>query len=141
VVLRSFGKFFGLAGLRLGFALARPEIAVRLAAALGPWAVSGLAVAIGQTALADTGWAEAMRERLEEEARRLDAVLTGAGIEIVGGTPLFRLVRTSAADRLFHQLGRVGILVRRFPENPAWLRFGLPASEAAWHRLRAALAG
>ena len=140
VVLRSFGKFFGLAGLRLGFALAAPEIAARLAATLGPWAVAGPAIAIGQTALADTGWSKAMRERLEAEARRLDSVLIEAGIEVVGGTSLFRLVRTPVADRLFHHLGRAGILVRRFPDHPAWLRFGLPGVEAAWNQLRVALA-
>jgi cobalamin biosynthetic protein CobC len=138
VVLRSFGKFFGLAGLRLGFALARPEIAVRLAAALGPWTVSGPAIAIGEVALADYEWTRAMRQRLEGEARRLDATLAAARIEVVGGTSLFRLVRTSAADGLFHHLGRAGILVRRFPERASWLRFGLPGSESAWDRLCAA---
>jgi cobalamin biosynthesis protein CobC len=139
VVLRSFGKFFGLAGLRLGFALAKREIATRLAASLGPWAVSGPAIAIGQAALADTEWMREMRERLEEESRRLDSVIAGCGIEVVGGTSLFRLVRTSAADHLFRHLGRAGIFVRRFPEHAAWLRFGLPSSETAWHRLRMAL--
>jgi cobalamin biosynthetic protein CobC len=139
VVLRSFGKFFGLAGLRLGFALAKPETGARLAAALGPWAVSGPAIAIGQAALADTEWIREMRERLEAESRRLDSVLAGCGIEVVGGTSLFRLVRTSAADHLFHHLGRAGIFVRRFPQHPAWLRFGLPGSQTAWDRLRIAL--
>jgi cobalamin biosynthesis protein CobC len=139
VVLRSFGKFFGLAGLRLGFALARPEIAARLGAALGPWAVSGPAIAIGQKALVDGPWIIAMRKRLEGEARRLDSVLAEAALDFVGGTSLFRLVRTSAADCLFHHLGRAGILVRRFPEQAAWLRIGLPGGESVWHRLRAAL--
>ncbi len=139
VVLRSFGKFFGLAGLRLGFAVAKPAIAARLTAALGPWAVSGPAIAIGQTALADGEWRNAMRKRLEAEARRLDAMLTEAGVEIVGGTSLFRLVRTSAAGDLFHHLGRAGILVRRFPDHPAWLRVGLPGSQTAWDRLRTGL--
>jgi cobalamin biosynthesis protein CobC len=139
-VLRSFGKFFGLAGLRLGFALARPEIAARLDAALGPWAVSGPTVAIGQKALADIAWASTMRERLEQEARRLDAALAGIAVDIVGGTSLFRLVRTSAAESLFEHLGRAGILVRHFPEYPMWLRFGLPGDEASWDRLCAALA-
>jgi len=135
VVLRSFGKFFGLAGLRLGFALAGPEIAARLAAALGPWAVSGPAVAIGQTALADTAWIHAMRVRLDDEARGVDAVFGAAGVEVLGGTALFRLVRMSAADRLFHHLGRAGILVRRFPENAMWLRIGLPGDPASRDRL------
>ena len=140
VVLRSFGKFFGLAGLRLGFALARPEIAARLAAVLGPWAVSGPAMAIGEMALADYGWAEATRKRLQGEARRLDAAFTEARIEVVGGTSLFRLVRTSAAGSLFEHLGRAGILVRHFPAYAMWLRIGLPGNEAAWDRLTSALA-
>src|SRR6266446_4812294 len=140
VVLRSFGKFFGLAGLRLGFALARPEIAARLAAALGPWAVSGPAMAIGEMAPADYGWAEATRKRLQGEARRLDAAFTEARIEVVGGTSLFRLVRTSAAGSLFEHLGRAGILVRHFPAYAMWLRIGLPGNEAAWDRLTSALA-
>jgi cobalamin biosynthetic protein CobC len=139
VVLRSFGKFFGLAGVRLGFAIAMPAIATRLAASLGPWAVSGPAIAIGQKALADAAWIRAMRERLEGDVRRLDAVLTEAGMEIIGGTPLFRLARTPAADSLFHRLGRLGILVRRFHEHPDWLRFGLPGSDVGWDRLRGAL--
>ncbi|HLK82696.1 MAG TPA: threonine-phosphate decarboxylase CobD [Xanthobacteraceae bacterium] len=140
VVLRSFGKFFGLAGLRLGFALARPEIAARLSAALGPWAVSGPAIAISEKALADIEWAKTMRERLEQEARRLDAALARTRIEVVGGTSLFRLARTSAAKNLFEHLGSTGIVVRRFPEHPEWLRFGLPGSETSWDRLCAALA-
>jgi cobalamin biosynthetic protein CobC len=140
VVLRSFGKFFGLAGLRLGFALARPEIAARLAAALGPWAVSGPAIAVGEAALADYEWAEAMRKRVDGEARRLDALLAKAGIEVVGGTSLFRLVHTSAAGSLFEHLGRAGILVRRFPEYAMWLRIGLPDSETSWDRLSTARA-
>jgi cobalamin biosynthesis protein CobC len=140
VVLRSFGKFHGLAGLRLGFALAAPELAARLRATLGPWAVAGPAIAAGQAALADTAWAEAMRDILAREAARLDLLLIGAKLEIVGGTSLFRLVRTPAATALFDHLGRAGILVRRFAEQPAWLRFGLPGDEAAWQRLAAALA-
>ena len=141
VVLRSFGKFFGLAGLRLGFALAALEIAERLEASLGPWAVAGPAIAIGETALADVPWAQAMRATLAREAHRLDEVLTGAGSAVVGGTSLFRLVRTPAADDRFHHLGRAGIFVRRFAEQPTWLRFGLPGSEEAWSRLRTALVG
>jgi cobalamin biosynthesis protein CobC len=140
VVLRSFGKFYGLAGVRLGFALAAPELAARLAASLGPWAVSGPALAIGAAALADARWAEATRERLAGEALLLDSIVADVGIEIVGGTSLFRLARVPAADSLFRHLGRAGILVRRFAEQPTWLRIGLPGSEAAWERLRAALA-
>jgi cobalamin biosynthetic protein CobC len=140
VVLRSFGKFFGLAGLRLGFALVAAGTAGRLKASLGPWAVSGAAIAIGVAALTDRSWKEAARARLAREAQRLEQLLAERGLDIVGGTPLFRLMRTRAASELFHHLGRAGILVRRFDEQPTWLRFGLPPGEQAWVRLRTALA-
>jgi cobalamin biosynthesis protein CobC len=140
VVLRSFGKFFGLGGLRLGFALAAPEIAARLAAMLGPWAVSGPALTIGAKALADATWIKKTRGRLAKSAAKLDGVLTDAGLNVIGGTNLFRLVRTDVASELFRHLGRAGILVRRFPERSDWLRFGLPANDKAWRRLQIALA-
>jgi len=139
-VLRSFGKFFGLAGVRLGFALAAPQLAMRLAAKLGPWPVSGPALAIGATALADSSWIEETRKRLIATADRLKTILSAAGLEIVGGTTLYQLARMPAATDLFHHLGRAGILVRNFPEQPSWLRFGLPATEAAWARLQIAMA-
>src|SRR5271170_915045 len=140
VVLRSFGKFFGLAGLRLGFALAPPPLAARLAALLGPWAVSAPALAVGAQALADQAWIEATRHSLAQAAARLDAILTGRGLDIVGGTTLFRLTRTKAAGELFHHLGRAGILTRAFPDHASWLRFGLPAAEPDWQRLQIAMA-
>jgi cobalamin biosynthesis protein CobC len=140
VLLRSFGKFFGLAGLRLGFALAAPHLATRLNALLGPWAVSGPAVFIGAKALADTAWKSRMIEHLADAARRLDDLLAGSDLEILGGTSLYRLTRSSGAQKLFNSLGHAGILVRRFAEHPTWLRWGLPDSEVAWQRLSAALA-
>jgi cobalamin biosynthesis protein CobC len=139
VVLRSFGKFFGLAGLRLGFALAAPPLAARLRATLGPWAVSGPALAVGTQALADTVWIERTRRRLDQAAQRLDDILSGLALTLVGGTSLFRLVQTPAANALFQHLGHAGMWVRNFPDHPNWLRFGLPANERTWRRLKAAL--
>jgi cobalamin biosynthetic protein CobC len=140
VVLRSFGKFYGLAGLRLGFAIASPRLANRLGATLGPWAVSGPAVAIGEKALADDQWKRRTLERLAADAKRLDEMLAKADLEIVGGTPLYRLTRSQDAGDMFNRLGRAGILVRRFTEEPMWLRWGLPANEDAWRRLQNAIA-
>jgi len=139
IVLRSFGKFFGLAGIRLGFALLDRPLAARLDAILGPWPVSGPALAIGAKALADAAWIERTRHDLAHAARRLDAMLGNAGLDVIGGTALFRLVRTEAAHALFHHFGRAGILTRIFPDNPTWLRFGLPPDEAAWRRLEISL--
>ena len=140
VVLRSFGKFFGLAGLRLGFALAAPALAAQLAATLGPWAISGPALAVGTKALGDKHWIERTQQRLAKAAGRLDAILAGAGLDVIGGTSLFRLVQTRAASELFHHLGRAGIFVRKFPDNMTWLRFGLPSRAQQWRRLQMAMA-
>jgi cobalamin biosynthesis protein CobC len=139
VVLRSFGKTYGLAGLRLGFAVAGGTLVARIRAALGPWAVSGPAVAVGRRAFADTAWLQQTRQRLEADRRRLDGVLTGFGMEVVGGTRLFRLAESNVADVNFDQLGRAGIYVRRFADRPGLLRFGIPVNEAEWERLAAAL--
>jgi cobalamin biosynthetic protein CobC len=141
VVLRSFGKAYGLAGLRLGFAVASPDIARMLRGALGPWPVSGPAIAVGARALADSGWSAAMRERLGEEAARLDALLEASGWSIVGGTRLFRLAARADADAAFRRLLSSGILTRPFAKTADRLRFGIPADEAQWERLAAALRG
>lgn len=140
VVLRSFGKFFGLAGVRLGFALSSTDVTQRLQAELGPWAVAGPALELGMRALADKPWQENMRARLASEARRLDALLSEHGVEVTGGTDLFRFVRLDREVKLFETLGRCGILVRDFLERPGVLRFGLPADEIQWQRLTRALA-
>jgi cobalamin biosynthetic protein CobC len=138
-VLRSFGKFFGLAGLRLGFALGTGDLVRRLEDHLGPWAVAGPALEIGATAMADFNWIEATRVRLAGAARELDSLLESHGLTVIGGTDLYRLASTAHAGGLFEHLGRRGILVRSFEVRPEWLRFGLPPDDAAWGRLRAAL--
>jgi cobalamin biosynthesis protein CobC len=140
VVLRSVGKFFGLAGMRLGFALAGEPLATRLRRALGPWAVSGPAAAIGAVALADDAWVRAARVRLTSSAGRLDGLLMRAGLRVVGGTSLFRLVEHARADEMFQLLAQQAILVRSFVGRPQWLRFGIPADDNAFDRLAGALA-
>jgi cobalamin biosynthesis protein CobC len=139
VVLRSFGKFYGLAGLRLGFALAAPNLIGWLDAMLGPWAVAGPALFIGEKALADGAWKLQTLTRLTEATARLDEMLTNSNLEVVGGTSLYRLTRSPDAGQLFEHLGRAGILVRRFSEEPTWLRWGLPRDENQWRRLSGAL--
>lgn len=133
VALRSFGKFYGLPGLRLGFALAEPELAARIRRAAGPWPVSGPALAIGAAALADAAWADAARRRLDAAARRLDGVLARLGCRALGGTALFRFAAAPAG--LFERLGARGVYVRCFAGMPGRLRFGLPPDARAEERL------
>ncbi len=141
VVLRSFGKAFGLAGLRLGFAVASSDVAERLRAALGPWPVSGPAIALGAKALAESAWPAAAAARLAEDAVRLDALLVANGWRVVGGTPLFRLGARPDAALAFRRLMAAGILARPFADRPDWLRFGIPGEDPHWRRLAAALGG
>lgn len=140
LILRSFGKFFGLAGLRLGFLLARPDIAGQVAEALGPWSVAGPALEIGAAALLDDVYARTMREHLVREAAELDGLLQRAGLDVVGGTTLYRLVRHPLARHLHAHLARHHIWVRRFDWDDSLLRFGLPPDDQARRRLGEALA-
>jgi cobalamin biosynthetic protein CobC len=135
IVLRSFGKAYGLAGIRLGFAIAAPDLAARLRQELGPWAVSGPALAVGAKALADQTWLLEQKSRLERSAHALDGLLTEARFHIVGGTTLFRLAMHEDAQAWFGRLAQQGIWVRTFDHEPRFLRFGIPSDEA-WLRLK-----
>jgi cobalamin biosynthesis protein CobC len=139
VVLRSFGKFYGLAGLRLGFAVASPDIAQRIARALGPWPCSGPALTIGAAALRDRAWADRTRLAIQAQAQKLDDILAGAGFTIAGGTGLFRLARRADAGKVHTSLATKHIWCRRFDWAEDLLRFGLPPGDRELERLTAAL--
>jgi cobalamin biosynthetic protein CobC len=139
IVLRSFGKTYGLAGLRLGFAVAHVAVAERLRAEIGPWPVAGPALAIGTIALSDSQWLAQLHPALTADGARLDALIISCGLTIEGATPLFRLLSHPDAANIADALGGDGILVRRFVERPQWLRIGLPSGEPAWVRLEQSL--
>ena len=141
LVLRSVGKFYGLAGLRLGFVLGCEAEVAALNAMAGPWPISGAAIEIGQRALLDRDWARQTTARLAHEAVRLDDLALDAGWNLVGGTPLFRLYETADARIAQLKLARARIWSRMFSDRPAWLRLGLPGGETEWRRLAAALSG
>ncbi len=137
LVLRSFGKFYGLAGLRLGFALGAEADVARLSDLAGPWPVSGPALEVGAMALSDREWAVETTERLVAEAARLDEVCVRFGWQAIGGTPLFRLYDTPDASEAQGFLARAGLWSRIFPYSASWVRLGLPGGEAEWARVSA----
>ncbi|MBY3182378.1 MULTISPECIES: threonine-phosphate decarboxylase [Rhizobium] len=137
IIFRSFGKFFGLAGLRLGFAIARDDILARFDDWLGPWAVSGPALSIAGSLLRSD--VSPIRGRIDERCAGLHTVLEGAGLQISGGTALFTLVADARAGDIYTHLCRHHILVRKFDYAPDWLRFGLTPDPAADRRLGEAL--
>ena len=160
IVLRSIGKFFGLAGARVGFVFSGTDLRLALEKELGPWAVSGPAQQLATQALADTAWQETARTQLTAAGARLARLLDERGLAPAGGTVLFQWVRTPHAATLHEQLARRGILTRLFSDaqgrasvvgapsgeanparrmpgttEPTSLRFGLPGTQTQWERL------
>ena len=144
IVLRSLGKFFGLAGARVGFLFAGETLRHTLREALGPWPVAHPARAVARAALSDAAWQAAARQALVTAALRLAAVLAplGGTADAVTRTPLFCTLRVENQETLAGldaHFSRRAILVRRFDEH-GLLRFGLPPDEAGWERLSTAVA-
>jgi cobalamin biosynthetic protein CobC len=139
VVLRSIGKFYGLAGLRLGFAAGHEAIVGRLASMLGDWPVSGPAIDIARAALSDTGWQTATRQRLKTDMDSLHHIVDRHGLNAIGGTDLFLLIEDGDAGAIHRRLAERGIWTRIFAYEPRWLRLGLPPDNG-FDRLDRALA-
>lgn len=138
ILLRSFGKFYGLPGVRLGFVIAPPAVAARLRGLIGDWAVGADAIVMGRAAYGDADWADRTRRRLSADAGRLDALLARTDFDVLGGVSLFRLTRCEDAAARAWRLGEQGVLVRTFDHDPGLIRFGLPGRRH-WARLGRAL--
>lgn len=139
IVLQSFGKFFGLPGLRLGAMIAPDDICTRMSEQLGAWPVSNAALEIGTRAYRDHAWHDSTRQALRQARMLLDQVLISNQIEIEGGTDLFRFVKAQDAQTVWKHLAQAGIYVRRFDALPDNLRIGLPADGIQLARLNEAL--
>ena len=140
LVLRSLGKFFGLGGVRLGFALTNATLGQRLDEQLGPWSVSGPALEIGSTALSDLKWQKRARNKVQENSEKLEDLFSRMNLKVIGGTALFVLIENANAAAISQHLSQAKILVRPFPGKPDWLRFGVPGSKSALNKLEKALA-
>lgn len=138
IVLRSVGKFFGLAGARVGFVLAEQKLLHALAALLGPWPIAAPSRYVTTHALRDSAWQQTTRHALAQAAQRLFALLEQHGLSPDGGCALFQWVCCSDAASVHEQLAQRGILTRLFEQSHS-VRFGLPRDEAQWARLAAVL--
>lgn len=139
LILRSFGKIYGLAGLRLGFAFGPELLIQRLQQRLGPWPLSGAALEIGTKALGDRPWINRTCKRLRRARAEFEGILAQNNLSIVGGTDLFVLIQHERAGELYEHLANGQILTRPFPGREDWLRFGIPGSKPALDRLAKAL--
>lgn len=138
IILKSFGKFWGLAGLRLGFIIAEPKVISKMRDMIGPWAVSGPALDVATRALSDHTWAAETRARLKADAARLDALMTSAGAEVEGGCDLFRLYNVESAQTWYDRFARNKVLTRVFPYSETYIRLGIPPSDG-WEQLQFSL--
>ncbi|NOY67781.1 MAG: threonine-phosphate decarboxylase, partial [Gammaproteobacteria bacterium] len=138
IVLRSLGKFFGLAGARVGFVLAQTSLLNELSDLLGPWTVTGPSRFITSKALVDTHWQTRSRQQLQLQGQRLHDLLLQHGLNPTGGCALFQWVKHTGFAPLAEHFRQQGILVREF-KQPGSLRFGLPANNNQWQRLAHAL--
>lgn len=138
IILRSIGKFFGLAGLRAGFVLAEPSILKALNELLGPWAVSNPSRFICTHALQDTAWHQQTRLQLQQQSQRLNTLLKKHQLNSTGSTQLFQWVQTEHANYIHERLAKQAVYTRLF-DQPSSLRFGLPANEPEWQHLESAL--
>ncbi len=138
IILRSLGKFFGLAGVRVGFLAADKALLTETEALLGPWTVSGPSREVARRALEDHNWQRMNYKRLLSESKRLTELLSDCGLTPYGGTVLFQQVESVQARTIFEKLAQNGILTRLF-KQPARVRFGLPKDALSWHRLEEAL--
>ncbi|MBS1207632.1 MAG: L-threonine-O-3-phosphate decarboxylase [Proteobacteria bacterium] len=136
VVLRSLGKFWGLAGVRCGFIAAEDHLLDELSARLGPWTVSGPARWVAQRALADRVWQQTQILQLAASSERLANLLNAHGLRSPSGCALFRWVPTALASELFEAFAQRAVLLRKYDEG---LRFGLPGNEPQWQQLEAVL--
>ncbi len=140
IVLRSFGKFYGLAGVRLGFVLGDKIMIEKLQDMAGPWPVSGPALAIGAQALSDKAWAAKTIARLHDDVTQLDEIAANAGWARKGGSLLFQLYETPDAHLAQDTLAKSQVWSRIFPYSDRWIRLGLPANATELERVKYALA-
>lgn len=134
-ILRSFGKAYGLAGVRLGFLLSNASYVEKVRQMLGSWAISGAALHIGLQAFKNREWILQAQDQLSKQVQQFDQLFMQHACKIVGGTHLFRLIEMQNAQDLWEYLAKHGIWVRKFDYNSQWLRFGLP-QEQDWNRVQ-----
>jgi cobalamin biosynthetic protein CobC len=141
VILKGLGKFWGLAGVRLGFAIGLPQTIAALGDLMGPWAVSGPALHVGALALKDRGWAAQTRARLSLDAARLDNLMAKHSHQPPQGSDLFRLYHVQSPRNFQRKLAENHIWSRIFPYSDHFLRLGLPGADSDWKRLKNVLKG
>ncbi|MGB0495833.1 MAG: threonine-phosphate decarboxylase CobD [Kangiellaceae bacterium] len=137
IILRSIGKFFGLAGIRLGFAFANDTWLKQLKVKLGEWPISGPSLYIAEKALSDSSWQSAQRFRLDKQSMALHSLLRRVFNLNSKGCNLFRTINLANATEIFESLCKQAVYVRLTDDKKS-LRFGIPDSDG-FFRLEKAL--
>ena len=138
IILRSIGKFFGLAGIRCGFVVGQEKLLTKINEALGPWTISHPSRYVATAALIDKQWQQQTRYDLKKQSERLVLLLTKRGLKPDGQTDLFVWIKIPEAKGIHQALAEQGVLTRLF-DQPLSLRFGLPQNEQQWSQFDIAL--
>jgi histidinol-phosphate aminotransferase len=141
VVVRSLSKAWGLAGLRVGYAAGKPDLLAPMRAAGGPYAVSGLSLAVAAAALDREGEMAAFTGRVRNERNQLTGLLNSLGAEALPSQGNFVLARFADPVWVRDGLAGLGIAARLFQEapGPGPLRLTCPGHTADYDRLDSGL--
>ena len=141
VVVRTFSKAWGCAGLRVGCAIGDPRVIDWLRRTGLPFPVSTPSIAAILSALSNGADGERIA-RVREQRDEVTELFVGLGVEVLPSEANFVFARFDDADLVWRGLGALGISVRRFPGRPGldgWLRITLPGDRGNFHRLVHAL--
>ena len=139
IQINSLGKFFGLAGVRLGFVSGPSDFIKSVREMLGPWPISSIAAEIGIIALNDTTWISEMEKILLEGSNVLHKACSTKNWKLVGKTNLFHTYATSSCLEVEEQFAAHYIWIRTFDYSQTWIRLGIPTSKYEWTRVRQVL--
>lgn len=140
IVLRSIGKFFGLAGIRIGCIFAWTALLEKVNAAMGPWAISHPSREVAIQAFHNINWQRYAIEKCHDQSKKLRDVLIKYFQIKPTGTALFQTVYLDRSEEIFEHLCQHKILVRLL-DCQTGLRFGLPPDRPeCWQKLEQALA-
>jgi histidinol-phosphate aminotransferase len=141
VVVRTFSKAWGCAGLRVGCAIADPRVIDWLRRAGLPFPVSTPSAEAVLEALSN-GPDQSRIAAIRQQREKLTKLLTGMGVEVLPSEASFVFAKFVDAETVWRGLGALGISVRRFPgrtELEGWLRITLPGDDENFERLTRAL--
>lgn len=134
IVLRSIGKFFGMAGVRSGFVFAEKNLLKEINEKLGPWVLTGVSRYVTTMALLDNEWILNSKQALNQTSDSMHDLILGCSGVTPSGTKLFKTIVHVQAEEIFELFAMQGVLVRLL-DNKKGIRFGMPG-DGDWEKVQ-----